>query len=191
MRLQNEDFEPVYKLARPTLYFPRCASAAVAAAARRVFALLSSCHPIIDPTRQTAPPNPISSSVRPSVNLPSPHYKHTTPTIPCHPARFRERERQREGGRVQLSWSRSCVTPCLPLMDGQARRTGGAALFDSCNHHIASLSKSLLVLAAQIHRQHGWIFRCRGKGVGPCDIGPRLVVKWGDTFYLDGAHMLM
>ena len=32
--------------------------------------------PIIDPT---APPNPISSSS--SVNLPSPHYKHT---VPCH-----------------------------------------------------------------------------------------------------------
>ena len=66
-------------------------------------------------------------------------------------------------------------------------RTGGAALFDSSNHHIASRSKSLPVLAARNSRQHGGYSDVEERvrvpscsAVGLFDIC--LVDKWGMHF---------
>ena len=89
----------------------------------------------------------------------SPPFLATLQTHHSTPSRSLASERVR----VQSSWG--CVTRhAMPATD---ERTGGAALFDSSNHHIASPSKSLPVLAARNSRQHGGIFRCRGKGAGP------------------------
>ena len=79
----------------------------------------------------------------------------------------------------------------MPATDG---RTGGQA---------APRFLTAVITTSRHFQSHSWFWQPKftasmvgysdveEKGVGPCDIGPRLVVKWGDTFYLDGAHMLM